>query len=57
MSRRGCRKARKAVMLRIWYVEQSLKQRPELVRPAPCRALNTAVVNARGATAGKGGAQ
>ena len=30
---RGCRKARKETMLRIWRIEQSLKQRPELVRP------------------------
>lgn len=33
MSRGGCRKARKETMLRIWRVEQSLKQRPELARP------------------------
>ena len=30
---RGCRKARKETMLRIWRIEQSLKQRPELERP------------------------
>jgi hypothetical protein len=45
MSRRRCRKAHKAAMLRIWYVEQSLKQRPELAgRPggrAPKAGWNT----------------
>jgi hypothetical protein len=34
MSRRGCRKVRKETMLRIWRIEQSLKQRPELERPS-----------------------
>jgi hypothetical protein len=30
---RGCRKARKEIMLRIWRIEQSLKQRPDVAWP------------------------